>query len=50
MLNRGAQGLMATLRHTFDVAFLALESTNMFLEKFGLRVSDSPLSFLAHFL
>ena len=41
---------MASLRHTFDVAFLALEGTHTFLEKFGLRVSDSPLSFLAHFL
>src|SRR6266568_2729042 len=50
MLNPEAWGVVATLRHTFDVAFLASESTDTFLEKFGLRVSDSPLSFVAYFL
>ena len=40
---------MATLRHTFDVAFWRW-SADTFLEKFGLRMSDSLLSFLAHFL
>src|SRR5436309_16061151 len=40
---------MATLRHTFDVAFWRW-SADTFLEKFGLCVSGSPVSFLAYFL